>query len=106
MHSVARAFAVLALAVASRSHRGGADELGAVEQQQLVDSANRAQFEHLVLSGASVDAVRSYDGTSWCGIVRLSGRLVTICNLAGELGGRPLKSRRVTCPRCVAALGA
>ncbi len=103
LQPLARSFAVVALAIASDLHRSGVD-LGGVEQQRLLDAANRAMFEHLVDAGAAVATVRSASGASWCGIVRVAGELVTMHDLA-PVGSRRVKRRPVTCAACRAALG-
>jgi hypothetical protein len=103
MRALARAFAVVALAVASDLHYRGVD-LDGIEQQHILDRANRAMFEHLVDIGVAVDTVRSASGTSWCGIIRVAGELVTMHDIA-PVGARRAKRRPVTCAACRAALG-
>jgi len=102
MTPAARAFAMVDLAVASRLHMQGVD-IGGVESQQLLELANRAQFEHLVTSGATVQVIRSLDRRHWCPVVLVPGGVGSVCRGSVLTVPSVVKKRRATCPQCLAA---
>lgn len=104
MNAAARAFAHVDLAVASRLHQQGVD-VGGVYAHGLIETANRAMFEHRMESGATLLVVRSADRKYWCPVVTIDGKNGTICRGNAIVFGS-FKKRRATCPACLAAIAA
>ena len=102
MRAAARAFSVVALAVARDLHQRGFP-IDREVQSELLAAAERAMFEHEVVTGAPLLAVRGAHG--WCAVIDVDGIHCSACD-RWPSSGRPQKDHRITCPRCRAAFGA